>query len=484
MNSKKKFSLFIALVLVFITIFSLPACGLPQGKRRYKSVEITAAPTKTTYFEGETFDPEGMVVSAVYSDGTKEVISADDYNYDLKRPLTLDDTYVVVLYKDKMADVKISVVMDLAVSVVIKSEPVVNYSVGEKFNPTGLVLTVTRQSGKTEDVAYTAGDERFVFDETPVDENTKSVSFTYDGVQITQNIKIALAYTQFGAYVADCAENDKTPNLSYEKILSFSKVYNAGGYTYAEIKGSTTDGNYIYAVVAGRSAERDAIARIFKIDKSNGLPLAFSDEFTASSTSDCIIYLKDGTLYTYAKEEGDVVVKKIALTALSNQGGALADATDAVEFKDGDGANITPVDVSYNATQEKYAVLASGGKVYVFDKNGTYQKVLSVKGNGVIGKDNLWNTHMSTTGDYIYLSFHNIWLDKHYNNVMAIYDWDGNLVGETTFSQSVLPGQSYTKLLDSVVVGSEVYVFLVNPLSGTNLQSGIYKAYTIDKYTK
>lgn len=110
--------------------------------------------------------------------------------------------------------------------------------------------------------------------------------------------------------------------------------------------------------------------------------------------------------------------------------------------------------------------------------------MLSVKGYGKIGNDNLWNTHMSTTEDYIYLSFHNIWLNKHYNNVMAIYDWDGNLVGETTFSQSVLPGQSYTKLLDSVVVGGEVYVFLVNPASSTNLQSGIYKAYTTDKYTK
>lgn len=483
MNSKKKFSLFIALVLVFITVFSLPACGLPQGKRRFKSVEITNAPTKITYFEGETFDPEGMVVSAVYSDGTKEVLSAEDYNYDLKRPLTLEDTYVVILYKDKMTDVKINVVIDLAVSAVVKTEPVVKYAVGETFNPTGLVLTVTRQSGKTEDVAYTVGDERFEFDETPVNENTKYVSFTYDGVQITQNISIALSYTQFGAYIADCTENETTPNLSYEKILDYSKVYSAGGYTYGEIKGSTTDGNYIYAVVAGRSSERDAIARIFKIDKSNGLPLAFSDEFTANSTSDCIIYLKDGTLYTYVKEDSTVVVKKIALTSLSNQGGALEAATDAVEFKDGEGTVITPVDVSYNAAKETYAVLTTG-KVYVFDKNGTYQKVLSVKGYGKIGNDNLWNTHMSTTEDYIYLSFHNIWLNKHYNNVMAIYDWDGNLVGETTFSQSVLPGQSYTKLLDSVVVGGEVYVFLVNPASSTNLQSGIYKAYTTDKYTK
>lgn len=484
MAKNRALSFFAALLLIFSCVFALPACSLPEGKRRYKELEITTAPTKTTYFEGETFDPTGMVVSAVYSDGTKEVIDADDYNYDLKRPLTPEDKYVVILYKDKMTDVKINVVLDLAVSAVIKTAPATMYAVGETADLSGMVLTVTRMSGKQEDVVYNPEDKRFVVDTTPVTEDSTSISFTYDGVSISHNISIALAYTQFGQYLADCVAKEQAPNLTYSKIMGYQDIYSAGGYTYGEVTGTTTDGTYVYAAITGRDAERDTKARIFKINPATGAPLGFSAEYTASNGVDTIIYLKDGNLYTYANENGATVVKTIATTLLTENGGVLATATDVPAFKDGSGNAVTPIDVSYNQTKEKYAVLASGGKVYVYDKQGAYESVISVKSYGVIGSDNLWNTHMSTTGDYIYLSFHNSYLDKHVNNVMATYDWSGTKVCETTFNQSVLASGNYTKLMDSVVVGAETYVFLTNPLSGTSLQVGIYKAYTTDKYTK
>ena len=42
-------------------------------------IEITTAPERTEYKTGEVFDPEGMVVSAVYSDGRRQVV--EDYTY-------------------------------------------------------------------------------------------------------------------------------------------------------------------------------------------------------------------------------------------------------------------------------------------------------------------------------------------------------------------------------------------------------------------
>ncbi len=42
-------------------------------------IEVTQLPDKLTYLIGEDFDSTGLVVSAVYSDGTKEELSSDDY---------------------------------------------------------------------------------------------------------------------------------------------------------------------------------------------------------------------------------------------------------------------------------------------------------------------------------------------------------------------------------------------------------------------
>lgn len=46
-------------------------------------LEITQQPTKTAYAEGETFDPAGMVVTAVYANGkTRDVTAYVTYKTD------------------------------------------------------------------------------------------------------------------------------------------------------------------------------------------------------------------------------------------------------------------------------------------------------------------------------------------------------------------------------------------------------------------
>ena len=52
-------------------------------------LEITTQPTKTVYAEGETFDPTGMTVTAVYANGkTRDVTSYIAFSRD---PLTAED---------------------------------------------------------------------------------------------------------------------------------------------------------------------------------------------------------------------------------------------------------------------------------------------------------------------------------------------------------------------------------------------------------
>lgn len=49
--------------------------GKPEVVKKVDHIEITTPPTKTVYNAGDKFDPKGMVVTAVYEDGTSEPIT-------------------------------------------------------------------------------------------------------------------------------------------------------------------------------------------------------------------------------------------------------------------------------------------------------------------------------------------------------------------------------------------------------------------------
>lgn len=61
-------------------------------------IEITTPPTKTVYKGGDKFDPTGMVVTAVYKDGTSEPIT--NYSIFHGDKLTKGQEYVTIQYND------------------------------------------------------------------------------------------------------------------------------------------------------------------------------------------------------------------------------------------------------------------------------------------------------------------------------------------------------------------------------------------------
>ena len=66
-----------------------------------ESIEITTASNQTTYIEGDIFNTEGMVVTAMYINETTEVIS--NYTVSPSVALTLEDTLVTITYEGKTA---------------------------------------------------------------------------------------------------------------------------------------------------------------------------------------------------------------------------------------------------------------------------------------------------------------------------------------------------------------------------------------------
>ena len=69
-------------------------------------IVVTQNPTKITYISGESFNPAGMTVSEVYSDGTKTAVT--DYTYSTA-PLTKDTTEVTISYGGRSTTVKVEV---------------------------------------------------------------------------------------------------------------------------------------------------------------------------------------------------------------------------------------------------------------------------------------------------------------------------------------------------------------------------------------
>lgn len=96
-------------ILSSTTYYSEPDC------RTVTSIEITTAPTKTVYTEGETFDPTGLIIQVNYDEGDPTSVtytgheSAFSFSPTLSTALTTSHDNVVVTYAGQSDDQGITV---------------------------------------------------------------------------------------------------------------------------------------------------------------------------------------------------------------------------------------------------------------------------------------------------------------------------------------------------------------------------------------
>lgn len=128
------------------------SCGPTQGTQEEKKepdpvihtktltgIEVSNPPTTVNYKEGETFNPSGMVVNAVYDDGTKEVVT----NYQIpNQALTVGMTSITITYNGKTAQI------DITVTAVPK------YTVTFMANATDKIADVIYKEGETPSYSY------------------------------------------------------------------------------------------------------------------------------------------------------------------------------------------------------------------------------------------------------------------------------------------------------------------------------------------
>ena len=71
-------------------------------------IKVTTQPTRTTYFDGESFDPAGMTITATYSDDHTEPVENEDCTYS-PETLTKDNTTVAITYGELETTVTVQI---------------------------------------------------------------------------------------------------------------------------------------------------------------------------------------------------------------------------------------------------------------------------------------------------------------------------------------------------------------------------------------
>ncbi len=105
---KKTATKIAAVVLALISLLSLALIAGCGSEPELIDVQMMMPPDKVEYVIGEKFDKSGMVITAVYSDGTRKEIT--DYTIDKTGALTKDDKVVTITYGEYRFEQPITVI--------------------------------------------------------------------------------------------------------------------------------------------------------------------------------------------------------------------------------------------------------------------------------------------------------------------------------------------------------------------------------------
>lgn len=114
-------------------------------------IEITTPPTRTEYQKGDMLDTTGMVVSTVWTDGSKEVL-ADGYTVSELDSSETGEKTITITYQTFTVIFTVEVVADTAGIRITSYPSKVYYKIGESFDPSGLTVAEVRQDGTEKEI--------------------------------------------------------------------------------------------------------------------------------------------------------------------------------------------------------------------------------------------------------------------------------------------------------------------------------------------
>ncbi len=161
-------------------IYESKSIDIPITVFVVESIEVTTQPSKTVYTIGETFDTVGMVVTARYSDGAVCEVA----NY-ICTPTTISKNTesITITYEDKSVEIPITVRLVERIEVTTPPSKTI-YTIGETFDPTGMVVTVYYNDGtstRTENYEWSPKGR--------LDVEDSIITVAYNGIDAVDNIQ-------------------------------------------------------------------------------------------------------------------------------------------------------------------------------------------------------------------------------------------------------------------------------------------------------
>lgn len=216
---------------------------------KLNSITISGTPNKTTYQDGDSFDPTGLTVTGGYDDGTNATIT-EGITWTLK-PETLSKECSSCIVTASIGDIKsgdytvngINVIAQKKLSsITISGEPTrTSYLEGDNFSPLGLIVTATYSDDSKEDVTSYVD---WTFDPIKLAANTTSVSVTakYKGVEDCKSFAIEAQKINIASKTSfTLISGSLNEDISYESLKGGAgtapgiynngiRLYQNGGY--------------------------------------------------------------------------------------------------------------------------------------------------------------------------------------------------------------------------------------------------------------
>lgn len=265
-----------------------------------KSIAISGEATKTTYFEGETFDPTGLVVTATYEDESTEdvtgrvkwtfnpeTLSVGTTNVEVKASIGSDaisDVYVVngITVNEKVVLVGNSIIVAedkknskwvaMSTSNINSSksdyfEPVDLVKVGDKYITTGklddILFYVNTVDGKT--TIQNPADDKYVqaTGEKKVSYTEEEYLWSNDGKNLTA-ANAELGFLKYNASASRFNVYTGTNAIYFATIVDKSNVYEG-----AEIALRGTDGTHYFTTFSSDKAVEFVDATVYTVGVSD-----------------------------------------------------------------------------------------------------------------------------------------------------------------------------------------------------------------------
>lgn len=156
-----------------------PSMTTEQSQVGVASLEISTPPTNMAYFPNDEFNPEGMVVTATFTNGIKAQVTDYTFTHDA---FTYPSTKVTVAYDGVSTSLDVTVLKIDSISVSTLPTKMSYYN-KELFDPEGMVVVANISNGDTIEITdYTVSPQELVYPDNTVTVTSGELTTSFEVV--------------------------------------------------------------------------------------------------------------------------------------------------------------------------------------------------------------------------------------------------------------------------------------------------------------